>query len=121
MPGSNIQVMPGSRWFAQVLMEASCATDLIVLNELERVFDAAQPTKIDATECYAIDGSFFIVHTEDCWGDINIEVGEDHADLISELGSQHICAAEFGNRWTQHLAAGVERVVRGQYQIDWVC
>lgn len=120
MPASNIHVMPGSLWFAQVLMEASYASEPIVLKELERVFDAARPTKINPTESYAIDGSFFIAHTEDCWGDIDIEVGEDHADLMSELGSQHICAAEFGERWTQRLAAEIEQILRGHYQIDWV-
>ena len=101
-------------------MEASYASEPIAFEELERLLDAARPTKIDPTKSYAIDGSFFIAHAEDCWGDIDIEVGENHADLVHDLRSQHIGSADFGNRWTQQLAAEVERVIRGHYQIDWV-
>lgn len=97
-------------------MEASYASEPVVLKEVERVFDTARPTRIDPTRSYAMDESFFIAHTDDCWGDIDIEVGEDREDLMSELGRRQIGAAEFGKRWTQQLAAEIEQIIRGHYQ-----
>lgn len=49
--------MPGTRWFGHVDMAASYPSEPVVLEELERVLDAARPANIDPVRSNAVDGS----------------------------------------------------------------
>jgi hypothetical protein len=117
---STIRSMHRSRWFADVLLEASFPSEHIVLRELERVLDGARPKMINVSESSAVDGSFFLAHRDDCWGDIELEVDESHADLVSEVRMMRISAAEHGEEWPKRVALEVERIIRGRYRIEWV-
>lgn len=55
--------MPGTRWFGHVDMGASYPSEPLVLEELERVFDAARPGDVDPEGSSAVDGSHSVSST----------------------------------------------------------
>ena len=89
-----------------------------MLEEIERVLDAAQPANLDPDRSDAVDGSFLIAYSLGFMGDIEIEVEEDWADLRSVVIDRQIRAAEFGPDWVQETARTVDRIVRGHYDIE---
>ncbi len=99
-------------------MGASYPSEPVVLEELERVLDAARPANVDSVRSNAIDGSFVIAHTLGFVGDIEIEVEEDWADLKSVVLDRQIRATEFGTRWTRETALAVDQIIRGHYRVD---
>jgi hypothetical protein len=110
--------MPGTRWFSHVDMGASYPSEPVVLEELERVLDAARPANVDVDRSEAIDGSFVISWSLGFLGDIEIEVEKDWADLKSVVIDRQIRAAEFGPEWVRETAQTVDRILRGQYDIE---
>jgi hypothetical protein len=107
-----------SRWFAHVELNAACTPGAVVLEQLERVLDAAQPSKVDADESYAIEVSLFLAHRDDCWGDIEVQVAEEHGDLISEVRTKRFSKSEFGVDWPTQIALEVDRILRGRWRIE---
>ena len=110
--------MPGTRWFSHVDMGASYPSEPLLLEEIERVLDTAQPANIDAYRSNAVDGSFVIAYSPSFLGDIEIEVWEDWADLKSVVLDRQIRALEHGPDWVQEIARTVDRIIRGHYKID---
>lgn len=110
--------MPGTRWFGDVEMGASYPSEPVVLEELERVLDAARPANIDPVRSNAVDGSFVIAYTLGFIGDIEIEVEEDWADLKSVVVERKIRASEFGPGWIRETAQAVDQIIRGHHYID---
>jgi hypothetical protein len=107
-----------THWFSHVDMGASYPSEPVVLEELERVLDAARPTKLDTERSYAVGGSFVLAHSLGSLGDIDIEVQKDWADLKSVVIDRQIRATEFGPAWIQETARTVDWIIRGHYKIN---
>lgn len=110
--------MSGTRWFGHVDMGASYASELVVLEELERVLDAARPGNVDPHRSAAVDGLFIIAHATNRTADIYIEVNEDCAALDCMITQQKVRSTELGTEWMCALARAVDQVIRGQYVVD---
>lgn len=108
-------------------MDVSPPTDFEVLRALDQLLDTLEPSELDPTRSYAIDGEFYLAHRVDVFGDIEVSVSPGATYVNTELKGPpeeiyEVAPTADGSGWLSDLVDSVAEIVTGTYLIetfDW--